>query len=154
MKEGLSVKGMNTAATLWCSAALGSLAGAGYRVESMIGCGAVLILNSGFLPLAHALERRTALSTNLPSNYQVAVTTRAEAEARVRALITHDVAAEANATLHGMSVRAADTGQEGNWVTIEGNVFAPKRNDAFLENLTRRLGTEDGVTAVSWRRDG
>src|SRR6516164_5942263 len=29
-REGLSVRGLNTAATLWCSAAVGVLAGAGY----------------------------------------------------------------------------------------------------------------------------
>jgi len=29
-REGMSVRGLNTAATLWCSAAIGVLAGAGY----------------------------------------------------------------------------------------------------------------------------
>src|SRR6516165_4844399 len=29
-REGLSVRGLNTAATLWCSAAIGVLAGAGF----------------------------------------------------------------------------------------------------------------------------
>jgi uncharacterized membrane protein YhiD involved in acid resistance len=29
-REGLSVRGLNTAATLWCSAAVGVLAGGGY----------------------------------------------------------------------------------------------------------------------------
>ena len=30
LREGLNVNGMNTAATLWCSAAVGALTGAGY----------------------------------------------------------------------------------------------------------------------------
>src|SRR6478672_1946527 len=32
MRDGLNVRGLNTAATLWCSAAVGSLAGAGLYV--------------------------------------------------------------------------------------------------------------------------
>lgn len=151
MKEGLSIKGMNTAATLWCSAALGSLAGAGYWGESLIGCGAVLALNSGFLPLAHWLERRTALAVNLPSNYQATVTCSKVAEARIRSIITRHVGAEPNATLRGLTMREADTGEMGAMVTIQANIFAPTRNDGFLENLTMRLGIEDGVTSASWR---
>jgi putative Mg2+ transporter-C (MgtC) family protein len=36
-REGLSVRGLNTAATIWCSAAIGVLAGAG--VSSLCGAG-------------------------------------------------------------------------------------------------------------------
>src|SRR5215831_20384374 len=35
-KEGLSVHGLNTAATLWCSAAVGVLAGAGYAAHAAL----------------------------------------------------------------------------------------------------------------------
>jgi uncharacterized membrane protein YhiD involved in acid resistance len=35
LREGLNVKGMNTAATLWCSAAVGALAGAGLLAEAL-----------------------------------------------------------------------------------------------------------------------
>jgi putative Mg2+ transporter-C (MgtC) family protein len=31
-KEGLNIRGLNTAATLWCSAAVGLLAGAGFPI--------------------------------------------------------------------------------------------------------------------------
>ncbi len=34
MKEGVNVRGLNTAATLWCSAAVGAAAGAGLVVEA------------------------------------------------------------------------------------------------------------------------
>src|ERR1700732_5314453 len=36
LREGLSVRGLNTAATLWCSAGVGTLAGAGLLVEAVI----------------------------------------------------------------------------------------------------------------------
>ena len=33
-REGLSVRGLNTGATLWCSAAIGTLSGLGYVLET------------------------------------------------------------------------------------------------------------------------
>ncbi|AYZ13588.1 MgtC/SapB family protein [Chryseobacterium arthrosphaerae] len=36
MKDGLTVRGLNTAATLWCSAAIGALCALGYPMEALI----------------------------------------------------------------------------------------------------------------------
>jgi putative Mg2+ transporter-C (MgtC) family protein len=36
MNEGLTIRGLNTAATLWCSAAVGACSGAGYIVEAAL----------------------------------------------------------------------------------------------------------------------
>src|SRR5580698_1690414 len=33
LRDGLNVKGINTAATLWCTGAIGTLAGASFRME-------------------------------------------------------------------------------------------------------------------------
>ena len=41
-KEGLNVRGLNTAATLWCSAAVGLLAGEGMALHGLMA--AVLVL--------------------------------------------------------------------------------------------------------------
>src|ERR1700727_216557 len=38
-KEGLNVRGLNTAATLWCSAAVGLLAGEGMGPHGLVGAG-------------------------------------------------------------------------------------------------------------------
>ncbi|ADQ14906.1 MgtC/SapB family protein [Halanaerobium hydrogeniformans] len=47
IKKGFSISGLNTAATLWCSAATGVLAGAGYLKEAIIGALVVLISHLG-----------------------------------------------------------------------------------------------------------
>jgi putative Mg2+ transporter-C (MgtC) family protein len=47
LRDGASIRGLNTAATLWCSAAVGALAGAGlYAVAAM---GAVTVLAANIL---------------------------------------------------------------------------------------------------------
>jgi putative Mg2+ transporter-C (MgtC) family protein len=45
-KEGINIHGLTTAATVWCSSAVGSLAAAGYYVETLIGVLAIIIVNS------------------------------------------------------------------------------------------------------------
>jgi putative Mg2+ transporter-C (MgtC) family protein len=57
MKEGLNVRGLNTAATLWCSAAIGSLTGFGYFIEAI--AGAITVVGAHLLlrPLGIFIEK-------------------------------------------------------------------------------------------------
>ncbi len=50
-KEGLTVHGLTTAATVWCSSAIGCIAGAGYYIETLIGTIAIVFVNSLLIPL-------------------------------------------------------------------------------------------------------
>lgn len=59
LHQGISVHGLTTAATIWCSSAVGSLAAAGYLKEALIATGAVLVINAGLRPLDEFLEKRT-----------------------------------------------------------------------------------------------
>ncbi|GAA1696634.1 hypothetical protein GCM10009765_52350 [Fodinicola feengrottensis] len=58
MREGLTVRGLNTAATLWCSAAVGSLAGAGLFQVAITGTAAVLLVNIVLRTVARGMDRR------------------------------------------------------------------------------------------------
>ena len=42
MREGMSVRGLNTAATLWCAAAVGTLAGSGFLPHAVVGAGFII----------------------------------------------------------------------------------------------------------------
>jgi putative Mg2+ transporter-C (MgtC) family protein len=57
MREGLSIYGLNSAATLWCSAALGSLCGFGYVREAVIRAAGVVGANVLFRPLARKIDQ-------------------------------------------------------------------------------------------------
>src|SRR5207248_1409053 len=62
-KEGGSVRGLTTAAGVWCSAAVGTLAGAGFGWHAAVGTALVLVVLIGFVPLDNwlgALHRRLA----------------------------------------------------------------------------------------------
>jgi putative Mg2+ transporter-C (MgtC) family protein len=64
-KEGPNVRGLNIAATLWCSAAIGLLAGTGFFVYAAP-CAALVIGSNPILrPLARAINRQPADSTEV-----------------------------------------------------------------------------------------
>jgi uncharacterized membrane protein YhiD involved in acid resistance len=60
VREGLSVRGLDTAATLWCAAALGCLCGAGFQQQALIGALAILVSNILLRPLANKINRESA----------------------------------------------------------------------------------------------
>ena len=59
MRDGLHVRGLNTAATLWCSAAIGTLAGSGHAAVASIGAGTIVAANIILRAVAEWVERRT-----------------------------------------------------------------------------------------------
>ena len=52
MRTGLTVHGLNTASTIWCSAAVGVLAGSGFFAAAFLGTTFVLTINIFLRPLA------------------------------------------------------------------------------------------------------
>ena len=60
-KEGLNVRGLNTAATLWCSAALGVLAGIGAVAHAALMALLVVAVNLFLRSVVGLINRRPAL---------------------------------------------------------------------------------------------
>ena len=56
-KDGDTVKGLTTAATVWCAAAIGGLCGFGMFAEAILGTIAVMTVNIFFKHLHHEKEK-------------------------------------------------------------------------------------------------
>jgi len=60
MKEGFNVTGLNTAATVWCSSAIGTLCGMGYIYEPLLGTVGILACHYILRPLEIYIDTRHA----------------------------------------------------------------------------------------------
>jgi putative Mg2+ transporter-C (MgtC) family protein len=60
LRTGVNVSGLNTAATIWATAAVGALAGFGLWGEAAAGAAAIILLNLLLEPLAAAIDARSA----------------------------------------------------------------------------------------------
>lgn len=57
MKNGLTIHGLSSAATIWCSAAVGCLCGYGMWIEALIAVGVVLLINWGLKSIELYIKR-------------------------------------------------------------------------------------------------
>src|SRR5579863_9851433 len=75
MKEGSNVWGLNTAATLWCSAAVGACAGADLAIEAVALTAFVLAGNTLLRPLVNAINRAPINQAATEAIHEVHITT-------------------------------------------------------------------------------
>src|SRR3984957_18250859 len=71
LKDGTNIRGLNTAATLWCSAAVGAFSGAGLPIEAVVLAGFVLAGNTLLRPLVNYLNRRPLDESSSEALYSV-----------------------------------------------------------------------------------
>ncbi|ALV26082.1 MgtC/SapB family protein [Pannonibacter sp. Q-1] len=146
-REGLNVRGLNTAATLWCSASVGVLAGAGALAYAAVVTGLVITVNLLLRPLVFRINRQPLSSTELDFGYRISIVCRGDQEAHVRALLLQGLAASA------MHLRQLDSSniEDSDRVEIEATVHADSRTDKAVEQIVGRLSLEPSVTAARWR---
>src|SRR5947209_19039883 len=84
MKEGMNVRGLNTAATLWASAAVGSCAGADMIAQSALLTAFVLAGNTLLRPLVNAIDRIPLNERTSEATYEISITTDSKRSGEVR----------------------------------------------------------------------
>ncbi|GAA1026479.1 MULTISPECIES: MgtC/SapB family protein [Amycolatopsis] len=149
LREGLTVRGLNTAATLWCSAAVGALAGAGLYTAAGAGTAVVMAVNIALRPLGRVVDRRPATGRETPTSYTFLAVTKDDAEAHVRALL---VQALARTDFALQSVTSTNTDTAGQ-VQVRAELSADQRDDKQMESAVSRLSMEPSVTSVRWQAE-
>ena len=87
MKEGMNVSGLNTAATLWASAAVGACAGADLVAQSAAVTVFVLAGNTLLRPMVNAIDRIPLNAHSSEASYEIVVTTDGLRAAEIREAI-------------------------------------------------------------------
>ncbi|MBE9166277.1 MgtC/SapB family protein [Pleurocapsales cyanobacterium LEGE 06147] len=147
LREGLSVRGLNTAATLWCAAAIGALAGLGLISQAFLGAIAVLVANIILRPLGYRINEQPLKGTELELCYRCTIDCREDDEAHVRLLLLQSLS---NSKVRLRSLRSEDL-EKPEMVEVEADIMTQERQDDVLEQIVNRLSLEPGVTAVEWR---
>lgn len=149
LKEGLNIRGLNTAATMWCSAAVGALTGACLWWEGLVGTAGVLVLNLGLRPVSDWLDRRLRRAMDVLTAYQLRVTCRAGHEGEARAVLLRFFHDHPTMTIQGIATQGGGGPEQ---VCVVADICAEQRDDRAMEDLTVLVDGEAGVTAVSWKR--
>ena len=145
MKEGVNIRGLNTAATLWCSAAVGAAAGAALLAEAALLTGLVIAGNTVLRPLVNAINRipLDAAASEATCALRVSATPEAAAEAR-EALV------EALEAAHYPVADVETTERGDDLVDIVATLVATSVVAEELDAVAARLEAQPGVEHATW----
>jgi putative Mg2+ transporter-C (MgtC) family protein len=145
MKQGNNVWGLNTAATLWCSAAVGACAGADLAFEAIALTVFVLAGNTLLRPLVNAINRAPIDQGRTEAIYEVHVTTLPEHLDDVRELLRDELEA-AHYPPQDVEVIEREQGD----IELVADLLSTDADAAELDALTARLESKRHVENASW----
>jgi putative Mg2+ transporter-C (MgtC) family protein len=145
MREEGNVRGLNTAATLWGSAAVGACAGADLILEAAIAAVFVLAANTLLRPVVNRINRQPIDTPAVEVTNTVYVIAPRERQKEVLALVEQALE-QANNPLGDLAVHAF--GDED--VEIEATLAATSVDGDELDGLVRRLAEQPIIRQAFW----
>lgn len=145
LREGLNVRGLITAATLWSTAAVGVLAGAGFETQAALGAGVILITNLVCWPLAAVVARIPRGNEQFTTTYSMRVNCAEHARSAVRELIMREIVTT-SLILQTMQSSAPAVGA----IELVAELTKPGRDDGAADRLQASLEKLEGVIFVHW----
>jgi len=153
LRQGFSVQGLNTAATLWCSAAIGCQAAGGHVIPALATTALVLVAHVLLRPLARLVDRAPAAQAERVGVYTltVRVLDEHEPELRTRFSATLDTP---DLLVHGVTSRLDETEKgEPQTSTVEAELLVEGNAAAALDRVVTVLAEAPGVRDVAWRAE-
>ena len=147
LRDGLHIRGLNTAGTLWCASGVGVLAGSGFIWPALAGTGVVLVANLVLRPLGEIISRHAKESADVTAHYLLRVNCPAEQETQVRSLLLKEIS---DCALGLRALQSGKDAQDAARVEVAAHLHCSGRQDMLLEQVVARLSLENSITLVRW----
>jgi len=149
MKDGLNVHGLNTAATIWCSAAVGALSGLGLYPQAALVATAIILTHLIFRPIGQRMGFiKFSKSAVAQTDYLVSIRCGIAIENHIRVLLIQMLGNEEKVLLTSLS---SDDTVEANAAAITAVIKAVGQQDSLIERIASRLTMEEKVSKISWK---
>ena len=144
LKDGFNIRGMNTAATLWCTAALGTLAGLGRFEFAVMGALGVLSANLILRPMTYRINRTPVQKEEHEILYRLRCACRTADEANIRTMLIQNVGRTPLAliALHSLDDELLAR------VNVKDYLKTIGAKEEALEQIVTRLSFKAGVGAI------
>lgn len=149
IKDGASVRGLNTAATLWCTAAIGAFCGIGYIYEPIIGVVFIIAIHLFMRPLSNKLmSAKVLVNAELEEfHYRFVTSCKEPVENHIRVLFVQYLSNNSSLLLSSLSSHDSEI---PGLTIIEANIISLSKQDTSIEKIASFLTLEDGVSSVKW----
>ena len=135
MKDGANVRGLNTAATLWCSAAVGACAGAGEMLDAVFVTVLLIAINSVLRPLSRYIDRRSLAALDTHTLYRLRLICEREYQTLAEYELTRTLAFRMLVLRSIRSEEVEDTETSVVQAVIESQANNPNTMKAIAEDL-------------------
>jgi putative Mg2+ transporter-C (MgtC) family protein len=145
LKDGTSIRGLNTAATLWCSAAVGAFSGAGLPLEAAAVTFFILAGNTLLRPLVNWVNRRPLTEGTTEAQYRIVATCARNDVADVLDLL-EQVLTDASYPIRDIETLSSDAEQ----VELAANLVPTTADAAELDAIVAELERSGKVRSATW----
>ncbi|GCD78682.1 methyltransferase [Thermaurantimonas aggregans] len=150
LRDGLNVQGLNTAATIWCSAAVGALAGTSMYFYAAITALTITLTDNVFRSIGRWINRYPTQKQNSGVFlYTIFIKCKEHVENIVRVRIVNFVKKDHHLKLRSLSSADASPSM----AAMEALIVANGNHHTNIEQLAGQLTLEYGVTEVEWKAD-
>jgi putative Mg2+ transporter-C (MgtC) family protein len=150
LRDGTSIRGLNTAATIWCTAAVGALTGAGFLSKAFIAALVVLFAHLFLTPLGEMINQMASDSEEESEYYYYCIfVCNHRDEKNLREIFLKSLKETNNfeiCSIHSEKLMGVEIE-----VRIEAQIIAKTRKDQELDHLISNLSLESGVKKVTWQ---
>ena len=143
LRDGKDIKGLNTAATLWCSAAIGTLTALGLIGEAVIGVLYILLSNI----LLRFVSRTIMKKINQKAEYYImTIECELEKEMAVKNLLIQKLKSQKN-ILKTFNTKKGETS-----VSIEAHLEILNDGIESVDSIINRLCIEPGIISTQYNK--
>jgi putative Mg2+ transporter-C (MgtC) family protein len=145
LKDGANIRGLNTAATLWCSAAVGAFSGSGMPAEATALACFVLAGNTLLRPAVNWINRRPIDSVMTEAEYRVHVVCCQEHVSAVRDLL------DAELDRASYPIREVETlSRSDEQVELAAILVPSSAEEGELDTVVAALERSPHVRSATW----
>jgi putative Mg2+ transporter-C (MgtC) family protein len=145
MKEGAQVRGLNTAATLWATAAVGAFSGASQEGEAVLVAAFVLAGNTLLRPLVEFVNRRPITAGETEALYRVHLVCHPKDVSRARDLLFEEL------EHHQHPIQGIDTLSENeDLVELAAALVSGSADASELDLIVEHLVRAPFVVSATW----
>lgn len=142
LRDGANIRGLNTAATLWCSAAIGTLTALGLVIEAIIGVMYILLANILLRFISKKMINKLGKKNN--DNYILTVTCTEEKEMIVKNMLIQKLKSN-QFTIHNLETKKID-----NEVIVKTSLEIHSSFSNNIDVIVNRACIEPGVISVEY----
>ena len=136
-KDGVNIRGLTTAATIWCTAAIGMLCSSGHLYYALIASALMIVVNVSLRPISRRIDHYSKPDEE-ESSYRLSIGCAAGEVKAVRELLITELA-QTPLQLVELIDRPDKTGQSQIQARITGYApHAPKLLEQLLQKINRR----------------